>query len=550
MKVTTYHMNSADIFHIQIDETCRQNCLYANGIGCLAPAARGLVDFRRSLQKAKAGNFSTVQFPCNFEDSKAPEVWIQTAIEHGFKVLLQINLTRVLAQLTIGSPPASIFLQAGVQLNLLIAEFDLRLVPHILQIEEKYQIRKVSILVTKDEIPSVDFLRKLHSVFSDRIEFHFPLPVRLDSPFLKTKKVYKLVKQWRNEVPELKVQGPQGHDLHEPRAHPLAEFVPLLEPLLQTESTVKAPIKLSFVIPTYNQSGPVTRTLQHIAMQNLPPEFYEVVLVDDGGSDDLWSTLEVELQAWRGRRNFRGFRFPRLKDRQMGDSGFRAGVARNVGAQHSRGEALAFLDADILVPKNYATQILLELENADLVQCRRLELSEKFTQSGSSMDRVDPRRDLVNFENRYWGRFYASAHEWNRLPAAWKYVCTHSLSVHRQTFLRLGGFRRNYVFYGFEDTDFGYRLQKAGGKFHLSQLQVHHQFHPVSRSEFSANAIRREEVLSKTAKTFFLNNLDPEIFESLYSLVGKGFNLFEYWMYFRSQWPRSKRKSHQNSGLN
>jgi GT2 family glycosyltransferase len=108
---------------------------------------------------------------------------------------------------------------------------------------------------------------------------------------------------------------------------------------------------------------------------------------------------------------------------------------------------------------------------------------------------------------------------------ACKYVCTYSLAISKSLFKKIGWFRKNYIFYGFEDTDLGYRLNKAGVPFYLSPLKVYHLYHDNERSEFFNKTYYRHLVLSKTAKIFFLNHLDPEIYEHFISFMQEKLDL-------------------------
>lgn len=43
--------------------------------------------------------------------------------------------------------------------------------------------------------------------------------------------------------------------------------------------------KLCFIIPMYNAENVIERTLRSILNANLPRDFYEVIVVDDGSTD-------------------------------------------------------------------------------------------------------------------------------------------------------------------------------------------------------------------------------------------------------------------------
>jgi len=93
-------------------------------------------------------------------------------------------------------------------------------------------------------------------------------------------------------------------------------------------------ISLSVIIPTYNRAPILAATLDAIAKSNIDMNRLEVIVVDDGSSDDTWA-----IQS-----NKYPFLLRYLHQPNQGDA-----LARNNGAQLSCGNLLVFLDDDITV---------------------------------------------------------------------------------------------------------------------------------------------------------------------------------------------------------
>jgi glycosyltransferase involved in cell wall biosynthesis len=85
---------------------------------------------------------------------------------------------------------------------------------------------------------------------------------------------------------------------------------------------------VSVVIPTYNRGVLLERALRSVLRQSTPPR--EIIVVDDGSTDDTLSRLE----AWKGQ--------VRVVEQRHGG----ASRARNAGVAESSGTWVAFLDSD------------------------------------------------------------------------------------------------------------------------------------------------------------------------------------------------------------
>ncbi|WP_182422179.1 glycosyltransferase family 2 protein [Aureimonas sp. ME7] len=83
------------------------------------------------------------------------------------------------------------------------------------------------------------------------------------------------------------------------------------------------------VIPVYNRARMIARTLESVYAQDFPD--FEVVLVDDGSTDDL-EGVAASLS------------YPRLRIARQENGG--ASRARNRGIDEARGDYIAFLDSD------------------------------------------------------------------------------------------------------------------------------------------------------------------------------------------------------------
>jgi dolichol-phosphate mannosyltransferase len=127
------------------------------------------------------------------------------------------------------------------------------------------------------------------------------------------------------------------------------------------DSRLGAPVKLSLVIPTFNESkniGPLIATLTTILDQEFVGALagaYELIVVDDNSPDKTW-----EVAAAIGETN------PRVRVvRRQGERGLSTAVIR--GWQAARGEVLAVMDADLQHPPEVNIGLWREIQRgADL----------------------------------------------------------------------------------------------------------------------------------------------------------------------------------------
>jgi glycosyltransferase involved in cell wall biosynthesis len=116
---------------------------------------------------------------------------------------------------------------------------------------------------------------------------------------------------------------------------------------------------VSILIPTYNCAALLERAVRSVAAQTLAPEAMQVVIVDDGSSDDTAERVAA-LQ--------RELALPILYERQANAG---PSAARNRALASAGGEFIAFLDADdVWLPEKLQRQLaLFDDPRTGLVYC-------------------------------------------------------------------------------------------------------------------------------------------------------------------------------------
>ncbi len=113
--------------------------------------------------------------------------------------------------------------------------------------------------------------------------------------------------------------------------------------------TPEGQYRLTVLVPAYNESAVITRTVDEIEeclTQQLDRDEFEIVVVDDGSSDDT-----VELAEQAGARVVR----------QPQNCG--KGAAIRAGARAAEGRAVVFTDADLAYAPEHLLRLLAEIED-------------------------------------------------------------------------------------------------------------------------------------------------------------------------------------------
>ena len=100
-------------------------------------------------------------------------------------------------------------------------------------------------------------------------------------------------------------------------------------------------LKVSVVIPCYNAAATIGRLLRQLDAQTLPTAQREIIIIDDGSTDDTVALIEQHGGVELLRQDRRG-----------------PGVGRNRGMAQARGELILFIDSDLEVAPDLLEQHL------------------------------------------------------------------------------------------------------------------------------------------------------------------------------------------------
>jgi len=193
------------------------------------------------------------------------------------------------------------------------------------------------------------------------------------------------------------------------------------------------PIALSVIVPVHDSSPWLRECL--VALK--PGVDAELIVVDDASTDDSAAIAE-KLGA-------RVYRFGRRRG---------PAAARNLGAREARGEALFFVDADVVVAPDAVGRV-----------CRAFAEDRDVSAVFGSYD-AQPRAGGI--VSRYRNLLHHFVHQHGN-PDAFTFWAGCG-AVRRTTFLAVGGFdETRYPEPSIEDIELGYRLCRAGYRIRLDK---------------------------------------------------------------------------------
>ena len=251
-------------------------------------------------------------------------------------------------------------------------------------------------------------------------------------------------------------------------------------------------IDVSIVIPTYNKKNFLEITLTAFGFQTYPSDRYEVVVINDGstdGTEEFVSSLKSPCQI-----NY-------MYQENQGRS-----AARNRGIERASGDTIIFIDDDC-VPSPTFIESHLEYHHRD---DNTVVLGYKYSTFGQMLPDNFPIKDrLTETLNRYenlhhlkdvpvntmlihpqdfsdgFNLFNQLSFEGDRprweeshetytaeldgFVIPWLLLTTANFSVSKRHCVTTGGFDENFVGWGLEDYEMGYRLYKKNLPFVLDK---------------------------------------------------------------------------------
>ena len=146
-------------------------------------------------------------------------------------------------------------------------------------------------------------------------------------------------------------------------------------------------MKLSIIVPIYNVAPYLRKCVDSLLTQDIAD--YEIILVDDGSTDDSGSIADELVDAFR-----LSPLASRLEMRVIHQSNSGLSEARNTGTREAKGQYILFVDSDDYLQPNTLGTLLeqTERDNLDVLRFRYQNVKE-------SGEAFAPYKDMTNYND-------------------------------------------------------------------------------------------------------------------------------------------------------
>ena len=212
---------------------------------------------------------------------------------------------------------------------------------------------------------------------------------------------------------------------------------------------MSAPLTLSVVMPTYDETERLKAALKSLSQQDYPHEAIQIIVVDDASphldSERLHAAVApLQLRLLRNEQNQGRAR------------------TRNTALRVASGEIVIFLDSDMIVGTNFLrAHAQRHQTHAEAVFVGNVRFASEI-----------PNTSLTRYIE---GRGVHRVDEDKPIP--FNCFVTGNSSVRRSTLLRVGFFDENLTAYGGEDLELGYRLHLAGIPLYYASEALSYHYH-------------------------------------------------------------------------
>jgi len=199
------------------------------------------------------------------------------------------------------------------------------------------------------------------------------------------------------------------------------------------------PYLFSIIVPTYNRSDEVIDLIHSFNDQNFPHDRFEVLLIDDGSTDDTAAQVKTLISQ-------ADFKIRFFQREHEGP-----GPARNYGMSQAEGEYFLFIDSDCIADKSWLSNLARAVET---------EKPDAFGGPDSVLDSFTPLQKAIDYAmTSFITTGGMRGHSKKKLAKF--YPRSFNMGIHHSIYEKLGGM--GTLRHG-QDLEFSRRIVASGAK--------------------------------------------------------------------------------------
>lgn len=213
---------------------------------------------------------------------------------------------------------------------------------------------------------------------------------------------------------------------------------------------------VSIIIVSLNGKYDLNDCLSSLKSLDYPKDRFEIILIDDGSSDETYEFIKENFGDIKTIRN----------QRNLG-----AAVSRNTGIKNAKGRLLAFLDDDVKVDKYWLSELVKIMEEDEQIGICASKLLFK-----EEPEILNSTGGVMNIYGDAWDRgvFEKDNGQYDSQKRVF-FACSAAMLVRKEILERTGYFDPALHLY-YEDVDLGWRVNLLGYKvIYVPQSKAFHR---------------------------------------------------------------------------
>lgn len=260
-------------------------------------------------------------------------------------------------------------------------------------------------------------------------------------------------------------------------------------------------VKLSIIVPVYNVSKYLAKCLDSLLCQDLKPEEYEIIIVNDGSTDN---SGEIAKQYEDKNSNIKV-----VRQENQGLSG-----ARNTGIKLSNGKYIQFVDSDDYLVPNVLSALVnkMETDNLDVIRFNYQNVNENY----EIYEPYKEHKPYVDYRDEVCDGLTFLTERLGFACYAWQFVIKSSLLINDDKYL----FKRGIYF---EDTEWTPRILTQAKRITSTDLMVYNYLLRQGSITNSVSIEKKRKVLEdkmqlvSSLKQQMLDKADKRWYEGMIS---------------------------------